>query len=121
MGEIVYNSMTGYFDALEKLGYLSDSQVRKLLVLSFYKDFMFSDYRGLISREDYMLIGKALDCIYGSSCLIPYPDYLKMGKLHLGEMSEMAQRIKAVEETEVLKAFDSSGDTDSDIIIIDEE
>ena len=35
----------------------------------------------------------ALDCLFGSTCLIPYPDYLKMGKLHLGDMTEVSQRI----------------------------
>lgn len=97
--------------------------VQKLLILSFYKDFIFGDYRGLLSKEDYYLIEQALDCLYGSTCLIPYPDYLKMGKLYLGEMTEMAQRIKNVENTEVLKVIHGvpEGDTDSDIIVIEEE
>jgi hypothetical protein len=92
----------------------------KLLVLCFYRDFVFHDYRGVITRDDYLLIERALDCLYGSTCLIPYPDYLKMNKLHLGAVTEMAQRVKTLENTKVLKAMDAIS-SDSDIIVIAEE
>jgi hypothetical protein len=82
---------------------MSYPQMQKLLLLCFYRDFVFHDYRGILSQEDYALIDRALDCLWGSTCLIPYPDYLKMGKLHLGEMTEMAQRIKNAENTKVVK------------------
>ena len=121
MDKILYNSFNNYFHALELKGYMSYTQMQKLLLLSFYRDFVFHDYRGLLSREDYLTIERALDCLYGSTCLIPYPDYLKMGKLNLGEMTEIADRVKRLEDTEVLKAFDADGTYDSDIIIIDEE
>ena len=73
------------------------------MVLIFYYHLIYNDYRGYIKKEDYHTIEKALNCLYGTNCLIPYPDYLKMGKLHLGEMTEMAQRIKRAEDTEVVK------------------
>jgi hypothetical protein len=95
--------------------------MQKLLVLIFYRDFVYNDYRGLISKDDYLMIERALDCLYGSTCLIPYPDYLKMGKLHIGEMTEMANRVKNLENTEVLKAFDFEGSDDSDIVIVKNE
>ena len=121
MDDIIYNAITHYYSALGKMGYYPYNEVYKILVLCFYKDFVFNDYRGIISREDYHEIEKALNCLYGSTCLIPYPDYLKMGKLHIGEMSEMASRLKALEETDVLKAFDADGTSDSDIIITAQE
>ena len=121
MDEILYNSFNNYFHALELKGYMSYPQTQKLLLLSFYRDFVFHDYRGLLSKEDYHLIEIALDCLYGSTCLIPYPDYLKMGKLHLGEITEIGHRLRDIEETNVLKAFDSDGTCDSDIIITAEE
>lgn len=117
MDNILYNALSSYYHALELKGYMPFRDSQKLLILGFYRDFVFHDYRGLITKDDYHLIEKALDCLYGSSCLIPYPDYLKMGKLHLGEMTEMAQRVKALEETEVLKPLDADGTVDSDIII----
>lgn len=121
MDEMIFNALTSYYNVLEKLGYMADSHLHKLLLLSFYRDFVFHDYRGLLDKCDYHLIEQALDCIYGSTCLIPYPDYLKMNKLHLGSMTEMAQRVKTLEDTEVLKAFDADGSSDSDIIIVAEE
>ena len=121
MDEILYNSLSSYFHALEYKGYMPYPQMQKLLVLIFYRDFVYNDYRGLISKDDYLMIERALDCLYGSTCLIPYPDYLKMGKLHIGEMTEMANRVKNLENTEVLKAFDFEGSDDSDIAIVKSE
>ena len=121
MGEFVYNAISQYYTALEKLGYYRYGDVYSLLMLCFINDFVYSDYRGVLSKEDYRIIEKALSCLFGSSCLIPYPDYLKMGKLHLGEITELSHRVQAIEDTEVLKAFDPNGDNDSDIIIISDE
>ena len=121
MDEMLYNSLSNYYHALELKGYMPDSDAYKLLILGFYRDFVFSDYRGIITKDDYLLIERALDCLYGTTCLIPYPDYLKMGKLYLGQMTEMAQRVKTLEDTDVLKAFDADGTGDSDIIITSEE
>jgi len=99
---------------------------QKLLILSFYRDFILNDYRGLLSGEDYHTIESALNCLWGSSCLIPYPDYLKMGKLHLGEITEMAHRLKTVEEEPVLKLAKELSDVDnpdsqSDVMIMADE
>lgn len=121
MDEILYNSLSSYYHALELKGYMPNIQSQKLLLLAFYRDFVFHDYRGLLSKDDYLLIEKALDCLWGSSCLIPYPDYLKMGKLHLGEITEVAQRVKTLENTEVVKTVDLETTTDSDVLIITEE
>lgn len=121
MDEILYNSLYNYFHALQLKGYMPYKAMMKLLVLGFYRDFVFSDYRGIITRDDYLLIERALDCLYGTTCLIPYPDYLKMGKLHLGEITELSHRVQALEDEEVLKAFPSDGSAESDIIIISDE
>ena len=122
MDELVYQALNRYYHALEVKGYMSYKEVQKLLVLLFYRDFVFEDYRGLLSRCDYHCIEVALNCLFGTTCLIPYPDYLKMGKLYLGSMTEMAQRVKAVEDTDVLKAIHSSEENEqSDIIIVEED
>lgn len=118
MDEILYNSLSSYYHALGLKGYMPHSHAQKLLLLVFYRDFTLEDYRGRLSREDYRLIERALDCLWGSTCLIPYPDYLKMGRLCLGGMTEMARRIKALEDAEVLKAFDADGSSGSDIVIM---
>ena len=121
MDKILYNALTKYYHALELKGYMANSHAVKLLILIFFRDFVFHDYRGLITKEDYHLIEKALDCIYGSTCLIPYPDYLKMGKLYLGEMTEMAQRVKTLEDTPVLKLLnpeDAESNPNSDVLVV---
>ena len=122
MDDILYDSFGSYFNALEKLGYMSADNSNRLLLLSFYRDFVFGDYRGLLSREDYYTIEKALDCLYGSTCLIPYPDYLKMGKLHLGQVTEIGARMKSIEDTNVLKVIhdmDGVEDSGSDIMVVE--
>lgn len=124
MDEILYNALAKYYHALELKGYMANSHAVKLLILIFFRDFVFHDYRGLITKEDYHLIEKALDCIYGSTCLIPYPDYLKMGKLYLGEMTEMAQRVKTLEDTPVLKLLnpeDAESNPNSDVLVVTDE
>lgn len=121
MDEILCNALTKYYHALELKGYMANSHAVKLLILIFFRDFVFHDYRGLITKKDYHLIEKALDCIYGSTCLIPYPDYLKMGKLYLGEMTEMAQRVKTLEDTPVLKLLnpeDAESNPNSDVLVV---
>lgn len=124
MDEFIYNAYDKYFKILSKLGYVKNSDANKLLILDFYYDMLYNDYRGLVSSEDYMLIEKAFNCLYGTSCLTPYPDYLKMAKLSLGEATEMAQRIKNLEDTNVLKMMPDSQETiddpESDIIFIEE-
>lgn len=125
MDEMIYQALGSYYHALELKGYMPQKDVEKLLVLTFYRDFVFNDYRGILSREDYYLIERALNCLYGTTCLIPYPDYLKMGKLHLGEISEMCHRVKTLENTPVLKLIHdlskAEGDVESDVMIIQEE
>ena len=122
MDNILYEALCNYFHTLNLKGYVSYESVAKLLVLIFFNDYTSEDYRVLISKEDYHLIEQALNCLYGSTCLIPYPDYMKTGKLHIGEMSEMAQRIKAIEETSVLKAIHDieNYNNNSDIILVEE-
>ena len=93
MDKVLYDSLYRYFSTLTSVGNVSYNNVNKLLVLIFYKHFIYEDYRGNLSKEDYSIIEKALDCLFGSTCLIPYPNYLEMGKLHLGDMTEVSQRI----------------------------
>ncbi len=122
MDSVIFNALSSYYHALELKGYMPHSHAQKLLLLIFYRDFVFSDYRARLSYEDYRLIERALDCLWGSSCLIPYPDYLKMGKLHIGEMTELSTRLEAYENTKVLKAKDLVvPDAESDIMIVEDE
>ena len=122
MDEMIYSALSRYYNTLEKTGYMSYTNLQKLLLLIFYRDFVFEDYRGWLSKDDYRLIERALNCLYGSTCLIPYPDYLKMGKLNLGSMTELAQRVKNIEDTSVLKLIhDTETKNPSDVLVIADE
>lgn len=121
MDEILYNIICNYYLALKKLGSYNYDTVLSILLLCFYRDFVFEDYDALLSRKDYHTIEKALNCLFGKDCLIPYPDYLKMGKLHLGSMTEMAQRLRDIENEAVLKLMPDGTETDCDIEVTTEE
>lgn len=97
MDNYVYSALCRYFNTLEQTGYISFKKQSSLLILVFYYHLLFDDYRGYVNREDYRIIGQALNCLFGTNCLIPYPDYLKMGKLKLGVMTEVLDRLKATE------------------------
>lgn len=115
MEDIVYNSIKSYFNALAKLGYMRNEEVNKLLALIIIEEFTYYDFKGLINKEDYMKINKSLYNLFGKSCLIPYPNFCKikdMNKLRLGDMSELAHRvkinednIKEIQETKVVKTL----------------
>ena len=116
MDSFVYNAYDRYFQTLKKVGYMKQKNVESLLVLNFYYHLLYHDYRGYVSKEDYHTIEKALNCLYGTNCLIPYPNYLKMGKLKLGEMTEVLDRVRVNEAT--LKEHDLRI-KDNDVLIED--
>lgn len=101
MDEIVYNAIVRYFSTLSSLGYISYEDVKNLLFLTAIQEFVYKDFRGFIDANDYREIEKALYRIFGTSCLVPYPEYCNntdMNKLHLGDISELAHRVIANEE-----------------------
>ncbi len=68
--------MSVYFNALTKFGYKKQSDVNKLLVYNFIGEILTGEMRYFITEKDYGAIEQALSCLYGSSCLIPYPQYI---------------------------------------------
>lgn len=81
MEELVNTSLERYFNALSKLGYKSYSEVDKLLVFIFIQELLDSECESFITEDDYKAINQALCCLYGSSCLIPYPEYKSSASL----------------------------------------
>lgn len=76
MDKVLNKSLTRYFSILSKLGYVSYSEVDKLLVLIFIYDLLKSDCKSFITEEEYRILDKVLYCLYGHTCLIPYPEYI---------------------------------------------
>lgn len=70
----VLNSLNRYFNVLEITGSLKQSDVDKLLVYKFISELLNSEVSSFITEGDYSFIDKALNCLYGSTCLIPYPE-----------------------------------------------
>lgn len=67
-------SIIRYFTALSQLGYKSYCDTEKLLILIFIQEYL-KDYQYYITEEDYNYICKAVENLYGSTCLIPYQYY----------------------------------------------
>lgn len=72
----VASSMSYYFNALTQFGYKKQSDTNKLLIYNFIEEMLTGEMRFYITEADYKLIEQALNCLYGSSCLIPYPQYI---------------------------------------------
>ena len=71
----VFKSVSIYFNTLIQLGYKKQTDVDKLLVYNFIEEMLTGEMRYFITEEDYRKIEQALSCLYGSSCLLPYPQY----------------------------------------------
>lgn len=126
MDNIVYDSIVRYFSALGSLGYVSYEDVNNLLFLVAIQEFIYRDFRGFINEDDYREIEKALYKVFGTSCLVPYPNYCNntdMNKLHLGDISELSHRvsvneedIKEIQSTKVVKVLPPYEESIDDII-----
>nr|DAQ75197.1 MAG TPA: hypothetical protein [Crassvirales sp.] len=96
MDNFVFNTLGKYFTNLANTGYRKDSDVLRVLLLSHINKLLNNDFRGFITEEDYKKIERALYCLYGSSCLIPYPDYYNTKNqrvMYNGSISELTHRV----------------------------
>ena len=124
MGERAYNSLMYYFTSLKNIGYRKQSDVNNLLIFTTIQELLDNDFRGLVSEEDYNIINKALYCLYGSTCLIPYPDYYNnrtMRTMYTGSMSELAHRVNSLEKDTDAMATDLENIKDKPILIPGDE
>lgn len=72
----LFKSLKTYYNTLFNTGYKKYSDVNKLLVFNFITELLTGDMRVYITEPDYRIIQNALNCLYGSSCLISYPNYI---------------------------------------------
>lgn len=94
MDNVLYTAISRYFNILSKFGYVNYTEVYNILYLMLIRDFIYNDFYGYITEDDYRYIGKSLYCLFGKSCLIPYPEYLTMNNLNLDSISELAYMIE---------------------------
>lgn len=121
MDDILYTTLSRYFNKLSKFGYTSYNEVYNILYLILIRDFIYNDFYGYITEDDYRYIERSLYCLFGKSCLIPYPQYLVMGNLNLGSLSELAYRVERneqniIEITNNVNILDTKIEDNTDLI-----
>lgn len=80
--EISKVAVDRYFNTLALFGYKNYTDVYKLLTLLYIEELLTQQaYSGFISEEDYRVIMDALYCLTGSTCLIPYPEFINNDSL----------------------------------------
>ena len=75
LDNMAYTGVSNYFQALSTFGYKGYKEVNKLLVLLFIEDLLRGPFSLYIDEEDYKTITNVLYCLFGSTCLIPYPEF----------------------------------------------
>lgn len=73
---IAYIGICNYFQTLATFGYKSYSEVYKLIVLLFIEDLLRGPLSIYVTECDYRTIANVLYCLFGSTCLIPYPEFV---------------------------------------------
>lgn len=74
LDKLVSDALNRYFTVLESTGYISDVDTDKLILLQFLYGFI-QEYQYYITEADYNKIASILQCLAGSSCLVPYYEY----------------------------------------------
>lgn len=101
MVNYLYEALCKYFGHLCNTGYAKQSEVDKLLLLALIRKMVDCDFRGLIDKTDYDIINKTLYKLYGTSCLIPYPDYYNCKTkriMYNCSISELVHRVERLEK-----------------------
>ena len=100
MVNYLYETLCKYFGHLCNTGYMKQSEVNKVLFLCAIQKLIDCDFRGFLDEQDYDLISKALYKLYGTSCLLPYPDYYNNKTkriMYTCSISELEHRVRRLE------------------------
>ena len=79
--KIAEEALNRYFIALSQFGYKKDSELESLLVLLFIEDTVLDTLSEFVTESDYNIILQALECLYGSNCMIDFPEYANYDSL----------------------------------------
>jgi len=98
MDNLLYNSCVRYFTSLANYGFKNEMDVKKLLFYVFIQELV-NTTSIVISETDYKSLENALYSLYGTTCLMPYPDYCERPMYaHLGDIAELSARMAKAEE-----------------------
>lgn len=75
LSDVAYEGLNRYFHSVSTFGYKSYSEVYKLLTLLYIEELIFGPLGLYINECDYRTITNTLYCLYGSTCLISYPEF----------------------------------------------
>lgn len=73
--KVLAESLGRYFKTLVHYGYVKLTNLDKLLVLTYVEEILTDRFQVDVSEQEYQEMSKALMCIIGSNCLIPYAQY----------------------------------------------
>ena len=71
----------------------------KLLVCCFLQELLTNDMKDFLTEKDYRLIEDAYSCLYGSSCLLPYPHSANAGQLFYNNIDSNILGVRITEES----------------------
>ena len=106
LDKLAADSLERYFTVLESVGYVSDVNTNKLILLQFLQEFLW-EYQGYITEADYTKIESILQCLAGSSCLIPFKEYILVSQPSPGYIYTVPVRIT---QCEILRHVEVDGD-----------
>lgn len=71
--QYTYNTLVHYFNLLSYKGYLSDKQLKEVMLITILDRLSSNDYRGYLSNDDIGTIEKLYSTVLGTSCMLPFP------------------------------------------------
>ena len=73
--ELGFTGLQNYFHALSVFGYKSYKEVGKLVVLLFIEELLNGNLSSYVTDDDYRTLTNVLYGLFGTTCLIPYPEF----------------------------------------------
>ena len=111
--EISKIAVDRYFNVLALFGYKDYTSVYKLLALLHIEELLTdSSFSGFVSEKDYRIIMNALYCLTGSTCLIPYPEFINNDSLIHDTLRNYIPRITQDSNLRYTETFEPRVSTD---------
>ena len=76
MDNQIFNSLDQYFKTLSNYGYMSYDHTYDMMLMIIIQDII-TKFACIITQEDYQMMSSLLESKYGTSCLMPYPEFRK--------------------------------------------
>lgn len=75
---LLNNSLYDYYKLLSNFGNKTYKDVFKLIIVSYIRDILYNtELKESMTESEYHDIHKCLYILYGTTCLLPFPEYTK--------------------------------------------